>query len=235
VFYLILLLPNMQHMNTSMSPEPRGAVMFDLLTALLDSWSVWSRAAGGDHAAAKDWRMRYLRLTYGQGAYAPYEDLVRAAAREGGYPVAWADQLDALWPTLQTWPSAKPALDALLALPNPPKLGIATNCSERLGRMAADCVGVKFDVVVTSARAGFYKPNPAPYRLCLQELGVGFDRCLFVAGSGYDLFGTSAVGLRTLWHNVSGLTRPEGAPPAWRESPTLDGLAQAYQDLLAGC
>ena len=45
-----------------------------------------------------------------------------------------------------------------------------------------------------------------------------------VAGSGYDLFGTSAVGLRTYWHNRVGLARPEGAPPAAVESPTLDLL-----------
>jgi len=46
----------------------------------------------------------------------------------------------------------------------------------------------------------------------------------FVAGSGYDLFGARAVGLRTYWHNRVGLKRPAGAPPANFESPTLDQL-----------
>ncbi|MNV94144.1 hypothetical protein D3C71_1889160 [compost metagenome] len=45
----------------------------------------------------------------------------------------------------------------------------------------------------------------------------------FVAGSGYDMFGTASVGLRTYWHNRVGLARPEGAPLAEVESPTLDG------------
>ena len=44
----------------------------------------------------------------------------------------------------------------------------------------------------------------------------------FVAGSGYDLFGTSKVGLRTYWHNRVGLALPEGAPAPAAQSPRLD-------------
>jgi len=56
------------------------AVLFDLLTALLDSWSLWDAVAGSQEAG-RAWRAEYLRLTYGCGAYVPYEHLVRAAAR----------------------------------------------------------------------------------------------------------------------------------------------------------
>ena len=52
------------------------AVLFDLLTALLNSWTVWNAAAGSE-AAGGAWRAEYLRLTYGCGAYVPYEQLVR--------------------------------------------------------------------------------------------------------------------------------------------------------------
>ena len=58
----------------------------------------------------------------------------------------------------------------------------------------------------------------------LATLGVAPGEATFVAGSGYDLFGTSAVGLRTYWHNRVGLARPEGAPKAALERPTLDDL-----------
>jgi len=34
-----------------------------------------------------------------------------------------------------------------------------TNCSERLGRIAANCLGVDLAVIVTAERAGFYKPR----------------------------------------------------------------------------
>ena len=69
------------------------AVLFDLLTALLDSWTVWNSVAGSE-AAGGMWRAEYLRLTYGCGAYVPYEQLVRTAARTAGLPDAAADALD---------------------------------------------------------------------------------------------------------------------------------------------
>ena len=104
------------------------------------------------------------------------------------------------------------------------RLGIVTNCSERLARIAARRVGVPFEVIVTSERAGFYKPDPAPYRLALSELKLKPAEVLFVAGSGFDLFGTARVGLDTYWHNRIGLPRPVGAAPPLRESRSLADL-----------
>ena len=48
----------------------RQAVLFDLLTALLDSWTVWDRAAG-NRDAGRSWRAALLVLTDGCGAYRP--------------------------------------------------------------------------------------------------------------------------------------------------------------------
>ena len=45
-----------------------------------------------------------------------------------------------------------------------------------------------------------------------------------VAGSGYDLFGTSKVGLDTYWHNRVGMAAPEGAPPPMIQRPSLSEL-----------
>ena len=196
------------------------AVLFDLLTALLDSWTVWNRAAGSE-AAGRTWRAEYLKLTYGCGAYRPYETLVREAAANVGLGAQYGDRLDAAWGDLRPWPG----VDATLAmLKKTHRLGVVTNCSQRLGLMAAACVNVAFDVVVTSERAGFYKPDPRPYQMALDTLGLQASRVLFVAGSGYDLFGTAKVGLDTYWHNRVGLSAPPGAPPPLRESPDITGV-----------
>lgn len=200
--------------------DSRDAVLFDLLTALLDSWSVWDRAAGSVDAGRR-WRAKYLELTYGCGAYRPYETLVREAAEATGLSTRHADALDAAWDTLQPWDDAR---EVLGALGKRFRLGVVTNCSERLGRRAAQAVGVPFDVVVTSERAGFYKPNPVPYRVALDDLGVEPGRVTFVAGSGFDLIGTAACGLRTLWHNRAGLSKPPQAPPPLAERRTLREL-----------
>ena len=196
------------------------AVLFDVLTALLDSWTLWNTVAGSENAG-RSWRAAYLKLTYGTGTYRPYETLVREAAEIAGFSPTLADELERRWDELAPWDNATATLKQLEGRV---KLGVVTNCSDRLGRRAADCVGVHFDIVVTSERAGFYKPDPRPYRMALDELGVAPERTLFVAGSAYDLFGASAIGLDTYWHNRVGLAPPDSAPPARWHERTLAAL-----------
>ena len=45
-----------------MPQEKYEAVIFDLLTAPLNSWSLWNDVAGDDNLGW-DWRKRYLQLT----------------------------------------------------------------------------------------------------------------------------------------------------------------------------
>jgi len=204
----------------SESPIFPKAVLFDLLTALLDSWTVWNAAAGSE-ALGRAWRAEYLRLTYGCGAYVPYEELVRAAARQVGLDEQAAANMEDRWLELPVWSGAQQALDTIEGRA---RLGIVTNCSRRLGRLAAGLLQTRWDCVITAEDAGFYKPDPHPYRLALQSLSVAPEAAAFVAGSGFDLIGTARVGLRTYWHNRVALSRPDGAPPPDFESPTLDQL-----------
>jgi 2-haloacid dehalogenase len=191
------------------------AVLFDLLTALLDSWALWDAVAGGA-ADGRRWRAAYLKNTYAEGSYRPYETLVREAASEVGLPPKLGDRLAQRYGELAPWPEAPEVLGALQgAVP----LAVVTNCSETLGWIAAARTGIAFDTVVTAERAGFYKPHPRPYRLALDKLGVAAADCLFVAGSAYDLAGAAAVGMPVFWHDRIGMAAPAGAPePRWRET-----------------
>ncbi|QVQ24697.1 HAD family hydrolase [Achromobacter deleyi] len=204
--------------SSAVSAAYPRAVLFDLLTALLDSWTVWNRAAGSE-AQGRAWRAEYLRRTYGCGAYLPYERLVEEAAAAVGLPAGAPAALEAQWDQLPAWDGARELLQALR-----PHclLGVVTNCSERLGRRAAGLLGVDWDVVVTSEAAGFYKPDPRPYEMALARLQVAPTQAAFVAGSGYDMFGTAKVGLRTYWHNRVGLLLPEGAMEPEVQSPRLE-------------
>jgi 2-haloalkanoic acid dehalogenase type II len=193
------------------NPPPRAydAVLFDLLTALLDSEKLWNDIAG-DETAGRRWRAEYLKITYAVGEYEPYEDLAAEAAHGVGLSRDLSKQLGARYGDLRPWPGIRDALERLHGAGVP--LGVVTNCSERLGRIAANCVGVPFTVIVTAERAGYYKPRPQPYQLALRELRVEPHRCLFVAGSAYDLFGTARVGLPTWWHNRTNVIAPANAP-----------------------
>jgi 2-haloacid dehalogenase len=75
-----------------MSRAKYSAVMFDLLTALLDSWSLWNEAAGSEEVVVA-WRTRYMELTYQAGVYRSYEGIIKEAAQEVGIPAGRADHL----------------------------------------------------------------------------------------------------------------------------------------------
>ena len=197
------------------------AVLFDLLTALLDSWTLWDAVAGNE-ADGRKWRAAYLHRTYRTGAYRNYETLVAEAAAEVGLSSTLATQLAARYGELEPWPEVHDALGALRR--RGVTLGVVTNCSEELGAQAVACTGIEFDVVVTAERAGYYKPDPRPYKVALAELRVGADKCLFVAGSAYDLFGTHKVGLPTYWHNRLGLAAPPDAPEPMTQQRSLSPL-----------
>lgn len=204
-------------------PRRYHAVLFDLLTALLDSWTLWNDVAGSE-GAGRRWRAAYLRRTCGAGAYRPYDVLVAEAAVEVGLSRHLAGTLASRYAELRPWSGVASALAPLVKAGV--KLGVATNCSEALGRVAVARVGVPMDVVVTAERAGFYKPDPHPYRLALAELGVAAERCLLVAGSAYDLVGASHVGLAIWWHDRIGMEKPPDAPDPPRHTRRLEGLAE---------
>jgi 2-haloalkanoic acid dehalogenase type II len=197
------------------------AVVFDLLTALIDSWTLWSDVAGSPDAGMQ-WRRRYLEITYGCGAYTPYESLVRQAADDVGLPESLGDNLEKRWAELAPWPEVHGVLRRL-----PVPLAVATNCSIRLGGRAADRVGAPFKVVVTAESARFYKPHPEPYRRVLSALGTAPERTLFVAGSPSDVPGAKGVGMPVYWHNRIGLPSRGDTQPDYLER-TLDRLADLF-------
>jgi 2-haloacid dehalogenase len=194
-------------------PLKYDAVVFDLLTALLDSWTLWNEAAGSPEDGMR-WRKRYLEITYGCGAYRPYETLVHEAATYAGLPASCAESLEARWREIEPWPEVPGILGTLSKhLP----LAVATNCSERLGHIAARRASDTFKIVITAEHAGFYKPRPEPYQAVLRALGTAPGRTLFVAGSASDVPGAHSVGMPVFWHNRADLPAKDGAEPEYHE------------------
>jgi 2-haloacid dehalogenase len=177
------------------------AVVFDLLTALLNSWLLWNSVAGSAERGLS-WRRKYLELTYQAGAYRPYEAVVRQAAGLSGIDPECAGELVRRWNELTPWPEAQEVVAELAArVP----LGIATNCSTRLGSIAVDRSGGRYAAIATAESVGYYKPRPEPYRAVLAKLGTDPARTLFVAGSAADVPGAKRVGMPVYWHNRMGL------------------------------
>jgi HAD superfamily hydrolase (TIGR01493 family) len=147
---------------------------------------------------------------------------VREAARDVGLSESLGEALERRWGDLAPWPEARGVLARL-----PVPLGVATNCSQRLGRRAADRVGVPFKVLATAESVGFYKPHPEPYRTVLAALGTAPERTLFVAGSASDVPGAKGVGMAVYWHNRIALPLRGDSEPDYLE-PTLHRLADLF-------
>src|ERR1700730_7076828 len=89
-----------------MSQRPErtfDAILFDLLTALLDSWTLWNIVAGSPENG-RTWRVAYLRLSCATGPHLRYETLVAEAAGEVGLSPTLATHLAACYGELKPWP-----------------------------------------------------------------------------------------------------------------------------------
>ncbi|KAG5758953.1 hypothetical protein H9Q72_012925 [Fusarium xylarioides] len=212
------------------------AIVFDLLTGLLNSWDLWDASTPSKtHQDGGRWRQRYLEITFGTGSYKPYEHLVRQAAAEVGLPPSAPEALLKNWSSIKAWDEVPSVLQALKAQGY--KLGVITNCSKRSGYVAIHGVEKQasagsetlfsFDAAVAAEESGFYKPVKEAYQTILPKLRVDAEDILFVAGSAGDVEGATNAGMKVVWHNKIWLTKKGNAVPL-RESRTLDDALKGY-------
>ena len=185
-----------------MNKSKYDAIVFDLLTGLIDSWSLWNEIAGSE-LKGRDWRSRYLQITYKTFEYKKYEDLVLLSAQQAGLKNINAFKLIDEWERLKPWPEVNMVLNKLK---DKFALGVATNCSIKKGNEAIELIDVKFNSTVTAEEVGFYKPHPEMYNCILKKMNTSPSRTLFVAGSPFDVEGAKSMGMDVYWHNRVGLS-----------------------------
>jgi 2-haloacid dehalogenase len=208
-------------MQESTASMKFNGIAFDLLTALVDSWTLWAKVAGSDELG-RLWRTTSLRIVTSAGVYQPYEEMVRRAAVELGLAPARADDLIARWGEIKPWPETPEILRRLGLC----RLAIVTNCSQRLAEIAAAATGGTFEVIMSAERAGYYKTDPRAYLAGAQALGLEPADILFVAGSAHDVPGAAGAGMKVYWSNRQGLPVPAGAPMPLVNAPDLSVLPQ---------
>lgn len=185
-----------------MNKSKYNSIVFDLLTGLIDSWSLWNEIAGSE-LKGRDWRARYLQITYNTFEYKKYEDLVLLSAQQVGLNNTNAFKLIEEWERLKPWPEVNMVLNKLK---DKFALGVATNCSIKKGNEAIELIDVKFDSTVTAEEVGFYKPHPEMYNCILKKMNTSPSRTLFVAGSPFDVEGAKSMDMDVYWHNRVGLS-----------------------------
>ena len=200
-----------------------SAIGFDLLTALLDTWSLWSEVAGSRELGMR-WHAASQDVLRGR-IYRPYEDITKEAAERVGVPPDRADEFLRRFGEFAPWPDVPEVLARLHLRPR----FIVTNCSRELGQRAARAVGAPFDLVMTAEEAGAYKPDPRPYAAALGALGLRAKDVLFVAGSAHDVGGAARVGMDVYWANRGSAPLPADAR-AVRVEPDFGGLLAVMEE-----
>lgn len=182
----------------------------------IGSFRLWPPAFGG---ATMPYSLTCFRPCSIHGRYGMTSRAIRLLDESG--ECTMSSPLASRWSELTPWPEAT---EIVRELASKTKIGVITNCSEELGVEAANKLGVKFDVVLTAERAGYYKPDPRVYETAIKEIDEAPERILYVAGSPYDVRGSAATGMPVYWHNRIGLVDIEASSKVIESSDTLKGL-----------
>lgn len=206
---------------------------FDTYGTLID-WEAGILAAFGPALRAReveavddDLLERYARHEAGleAGSYLPYvEVLGRAFAgvcEELGFPPD-AREVAAFAASIGDWPAFGDSVAALIRLKRRFRLGVITNCDDRLFALSNARLGVEFDWIVTAEQAGSYKPSRRNFELALATIDVQRARIVHVAQSLFhDHVTAKALGLTTVWVDRRRGQESFGATPPAEAAPDL--------------
>lgn len=107
------------------------------------------------------------------------------------------------------------ALPMLHLLRHHCKVGLITNGPSRTQRPKIEQFGLEhhMDVVIVSEEVELAKPDPAIFRVALQQLETPSSRALYVGDSlKHDLLGAHAAGIDFVWMNPQRRTLPAAHP-----------------------
>ncbi len=79
------------------------------------------------------------------------------------------------------------------------KIGLLSNAGEEeISIIYRDKIDNLFDVKTISYEAGFVKPDPQIYSICLSRLGIDASDCVFIDDSKSCVLGAEAVGISSI-------------------------------------
>jgi 2-haloacid dehalogenase len=211
-------------MDAQLDPQQIDALVFDVIGTLVDDDTTWAAAAhqlaagsgvdDGQHLLAR-WVETLDRemdaVVRGDEAWRSHRELVSDCARQavaslGGDP--HADALDAvsyLDDDYAAWPEVAAATAALRR--DRLVAGVSNGDLDALARLA-NSSGISWDMALSTAAVGTFKPDPAAYRYAIETLRIDPSRTLFVAAHPWDLRAASEHGFRTAYIARPGAKRP---------------------------
>ena len=224
--------------NTHLSCQNIQVITFDCYGTLID-WETgatqyMSGILGRTHSSLPVRRVferwEEIQFIYLQDPYETYREILfhslldtldelKIPYRDGD-----GDGFGEVFGTCQPFPDVPPGL---ARLKKKYKLGIISNIDDDILARSLTYLGTGMDFLITAERVGFYKPDPEPFKLALEMIGVAPSHILHAAfGYKYDLRPASELGMATCFVNRSGLALPPGYAPDITVASIAD-LAQA--------
>jgi 2-haloacid dehalogenase len=137
------------------------------------------------------------------GGSTPFNDMMEAAMRRrlrlAGSDEERAVSALALVSTMPAYLEAPGALESLRA--RGLKLGVLSQSSAESADAVLRFAGLRdrLELVLSAQDSGAYKPDLRPYRMALEQTGVGGGEVCFVSTHWWDVAGAKRAGLRTAW------------------------------------
>jgi len=102
-------------------------------------------------------------------------------------------------------------LDTLTRLRTRYRLAILSNGDRDMLENAKPAIGFDFDLTISAAEAGYFKPHYKTYRKAEELIGETRTSILHVANHAFDCIGAKAYGMRTAF--IDRRSRPYGQTP----------------------
>ncbi|MDO5723890.1 MAG: HAD family hydrolase [Flaviflexus sp.] len=188
----------------SLAGEP-AAILWDMDGTLVDSEGEWARATGevvSRHGGS--WLAQDVEFALGASQEAHANRMVDALARDGitADPGAlFAEVVDTVaehfHTDLEFMPGARELLEGFRAAGIPQVL-VSASPQRLVDIFVASCPEGTFAATVTGDDQVPSKPDPAPYRLGAQKVGVEPERCLAFEDSPHGIQSATICGATTV-------------------------------------
>ena len=123
-------------------------------------------------------------------------------------------------------------LEAVRAVQDGWRTAVLSNADDDYFLPNLELLGLEFEAVLSSERAGVYKPLPGLFRQMLLRLNAAPDESVYVGDRQYeDVQGACNVGMNAVWINRSGAPLDPNLPePAYQIKSLLElpGLLSAW-------
>jgi 2-haloacid dehalogenase len=147
------------------------------------------------------WRQKQLEYSFIRtmtGCYADFttitSDALSFAAAHHGIQLSEQHRVELVnkWQELRPYPEVPSVLGGLQ---NWPLAVLSNGTSPSIERLvSAAGIHEHFSAILSADRVKRFKPDPAVYRLVLDEFGVSPSNVLFVTANGFDMAGAKAFG-----------------------------------------